>query len=415
MTNCNNNPATCCILGLGYIGLPTAAILADSGVKVIGVDVDKVVIETVNKGLAHIVEPGLGQVVKNAVSSGWLTAQSSPAQADIYVIAVPTPFYSNSDRIPRPNLEFVLSAAKSICSYLQPGNLIVLESTSPVGTTDLLSQLILEQSGLGDDELHIAYCPERVLPGRILHELVYNDRVVGGRTPAATSRAASFYSRFCKGKILPTSARTAELVKLTENSFRDINIAFANELSIICERFGVSDRELISLANHHPRVNILQPGCGVGGHCIAVDPWFLASALPDCTPLIQAARNVNDYKSQWVTDKISEKALSLSNDLGRPAKVGCLGLSFKPDVDDLRESPAVMIVLSLMSQGYDVIACEPNIAEHPSIHISDLDFVIASSDLIVILVAHEAFKRLDLSRLNYIDFCGATQRLTPST
>lgn len=406
----NRLTSTCCILGLGYIGLPTAAVLALAGHRVIGVDINEDVVATVNKGQIHIVEPDLDQAVSNAVGCGALTAQTSPAPADVFVIAVPTPFHSSVDGIPQPNIDYVLAAARSIGPVLRPGNLVLLESTSPVGTTEQLAKVIAEISGLDTEQLSVAYCPERVLPGRILHELISNDRVIGGLTPASAAAAQAFYASFCKGSLLTTAARTAELVKLTENSFRDVNIAFANELSLVCERLDVNVRELIRLANHHPRVNVLQPGCGVGGHCIAVDPWFIAAEAPDLTPLIQTARSVNDGKTRWVIDQVEARAAALQAHLSRPVRIGCLGLAFKPDVDDLRESPALAITTELLMAGLEVFACEPNLRVHPTLKLHPLDSVLAQADLLVFLVAHSAFRGLELTGRQVFDLCGVTDR-----
>jgi len=402
---------TVCILGLGYIGLPTAAVLARAGHRVIGVDVNAQVVNSVNQGQVHIVEPDLDQAVANAVASGALSAQLIPGPADVFLIAVPTPFRSGTDGIPQPNIDFVLAAARAIAPVLRLGNLVLLESTSPVSTTEQVAQVIAELSGLNTDQLHIAYCPERVLPGRILQELVSNDRVIGGLTPLAAEAGKAFYATFCKGELLTTTARTAELVKLTENSFRDVNIAFANELSLVCDHIGINVRELIRLANHHPRVNVLQPGCGVGGHCIAVDPWFIAAEAPDCTPLIQTARRVNDGKSRWVIEQVHARASALEDQLGRSARIGCLGLAFKPDVDDLRESPALHITTELIVSGLDVLACEPNLHEHSTIKLHTLEQVLADADLLVFLVAHTPFRSVDLSGRLVFDLVGITQGL----
>jgi UDP-N-acetyl-D-mannosaminuronic acid dehydrogenase len=399
---------TCCIIGLGYIGLPTAAVLARAGHRVIGVDVNAQVVATVNEGRIHIVEPDLDQAVADAVASGALSAQLTPAPADVFLIAVPTPFRSGVDGIPQPNIDYVLAAARAIAPVLRPGNLVLLESTSPVGTTEQVAQVISELSGLNNEQLHIAYCPERVLPGRILQELISNDRVIGGLTLAAAEAGKAFYATFCQGELLTTTARTAELVKLTENSFRDVNIAFANELSLVCDLLGINVRELIRLANHHPRVNVLQPGCGVGGHCIAVDPWFIAAEAPDCTPLIQTARRVNDGKSRWVIEQVQARASALEGQLGRPARIGCLGLAFKPDVDDLRESPALHITTELLVAGLEVLACEPNLHDHPTIKLHSLEQVLANADLLVFLVAHTPFRNLDLNGRTVFDLCGVT-------
>ena len=401
---------TCCIVGLGYIGLPTAAVLAKAGHRVIGVDVNVQVVATVNEGRIHIVEPDLETAVAQSVASGSLLAQDTPAPADVFMIAVPTPFSSGADGIPQPNIDYVLAAARAIAPVLRPGNLVLLESTSPVGTTEQLSKVIFEASGLSSDQIHIAYCPERVLPGRILQELISNDRVIGGLTPAATAAGQAFYSSFCQGELLATTARAAELVKLTENSFRDVNIAFANELSLVCDDLHINVRELIRLANHHPRVNILQPGCGVGGHCIAVDPWFIAAAAPHCTPLIQTARRVNDGKSRWVIEQVQARAAALKDELGRPARIGCMGLTFKPDVDDIRESPALHITTELLIAGLEVFACEPNLQDHPTIKLYTLEEVFAKVDLLVFMVAHTPFRALNLDGFNVFDLCGVTER-----
>ena len=277
-----------------------------------------------------------------------------------------------------------------------------------MSTTEKVAKVIAELSGLSSDQLHIAYCPERVLPGRILQELVSNDRVIGGLTPPAAEAARVFYASFCQGELLTTTARTAELVKLTENSFRDVNIAFANELSLVCDHLSINVRELIRLANHHPRVNVLQPGCGVGGHCIAVDPWFTAAEAPDCTPLIQTARHVNDGKP-LVIEQVKARASALEDQLGRPARIGCFGLAFKPDVDDLRESPALHITSELMLAGLEVLACEPNLSYHPTIKLNPIEHVLADADLLVFLVSHTPFRTLNLAGLNVFDLCGVTQ------
>lgn len=399
---------TCCVLGLGYIGLPTSAVLASSGHSVVGVDIDPDVVDTVNQGRIHIVEPDLEQLVSSVVASGHLRVRLTPVEAEVFVIAVPTPFYSNNEGLPQPNIEYVLSAARSISNVIRPGNLVILESTSPVGTTETISSILYALTGLTSEQFHVAYCPERVLPGRILEELVSNDRVIGGLSDHASALSTLFYSSFCSGELLVTSARTAELVKLTENSYRDVNIAFANELSFVCDHLDVNVRELIRLSNHHPRVDILQPGCGVGGHCIAVDPWFIASAAPHCTPLIQTARHQNDAKSSWVIEQVKKKACVLEDQLGRPPIIGCLGLSFKPNVDDLRESPALHIVSQLIASGLQILACEPNLRDHPTINLRSIDDVLDCSDFLVFLVAHSQFIDLDISRYLVFDFCGVT-------
>ncbi|QNI57188.1 nucleotide sugar dehydrogenase family protein [Synechococcus sp. BIOS-U3-1] len=401
--------STCCVLGLGYIGLPTAAVLARSGHRVVGVDVSSKVVAIVNQGQIHILEPDLDQAVAAAVASGALMAQLTPAAADVFLIAVPTPFRGGAHGIPQPNIDYVLAAARAIATVLRPGNLVLIESTSPVGTTEKVADELRKISGFNSDQIHIAYCPERVLPGRILQELIANDRVIGGLTPAAAEAGQAFYASFCQGQLITTNSRTAELVKLTENSFRDVNIAFANELSLVCDHLEINPRELIRLANHHPRVNVLQPGCGVGGHCIAIDPWFIASAAPHCTPLIQTSRHVNDGKSRWVIEQVQARAAALEDQLGRTARIGCLGLAFKPNVDDLRESPALHITTELLVAGLDVLACEPNLHDHPIIKLDTLKRVLEDADLLVFLVAHTAFKGLDLDGRSVFDLCGVTK------
>ena len=381
-----------CVVGLGYIGLPTASLLATKGFKVHGVDVSPRVVETINEGRIHIVEPDLDILVKSAVQSGNLRAGLEPVEADVFIIAVPTPFKEGK----KPDLSYVEEASRSIAPFVRPGNLVILESTSPVGTTDNVVARILREQGLSvDDDVHVAHCPERVLPGRILIELVENDRVVGGINEASTQVAAEFYERFVSGEVLRTTAKTAELVKLTENTFRDVNIAFANEMSMIAEEQGINVWELISLCNRHPRVNILQPGPGVGGHCIAVDPWFIVDASPKLARVIRAAREVNDAKPQWVIDKIR----SCAEKFKRPT-IGFLGLAFKADVDDLRESPAVHIVREVAKLGIgDVAVCEPNISTHPEYALYSLDDLLERADIIVLLVDHKPFRALGAARL----------------
>ena len=332
-----------CVIGLGYIGLPTAALLASNGYQVNGVDLSAHVVETINKGLIHIVEPDLDAYVRSAVKSGQLKAFNSPQSGDVYMICVPTPFHEGAE-IPRPNIDFVLAAIRSIASYVKSGDMVILESTSPVGTTQKVAEL-LNDEGVDITKIYIAYCPERVLPGKIMTELVSNDRVVGGLTPAATKQVSDFYRTFVTGEVLETDSKTAEMCKLTENSFRDVNIGFANELSLICAKDGINVWNLIQLANRHPRVNILHPGAGVGGHCIAVDPWFIVARDPENSRIIRAAREVNNRKTDWVVEQIKIAAEDATAKSGLKPKIACLGLAFKADIDDLRESPAVHIVL----------------------------------------------------------------------
>lgn len=388
-----------CVIGLGYIGLPTAALLANRGYYVHGVDVVESTVNTINQGKIHIVEPELDTFVKSAVNSGKLKASLIPTQADVFIIAVPTPFHSGYV----PNVDYVLSATKSISPYVQEGNIVILESTSPVGTTELVEKTLKEEN-IDTSKLYIAHCPERVLPGKIMKELVENDRIVGGLTPEATSKTVEFYNTFVSGEVLSTDARTAEMAKLTENSFRDTNIAFANELSMLCDKFDINVWELISLANRHPRVNILQPGAGVGGHCIAVDPWFIVHAGGETAKMIRTAREVNTYKTEWVIEKIKNAALKFESQNGRKAKVACMGLAFKPDIDDLRESPALYIARKLKSDGLDILAVEPNIESHKEFEIADYKKAIEQADIVTFLVAHKEFRNLDIK--TDLDFCG---------
>ena len=399
---------TICVVGLGYIGLPTAALLASNGYQVVGVDVSSHAVETINRGLIHIVEPDLDAYVRSAVTAGRLKAFTSPQAGDVYMICVPTPFHDDG-AIPKPNIDFVLAASRSIANYVKVGDMVILESTSPVGTTQRLAE-VLAESGVDVSSIYIAYCPERVLPGKIMTELVENDRVVGGLTPEATQQVSSFYRTFIRGAVLETNAKTAEMCKLTENSFRDVNIAFANELSLICARDGINVWDLISLANHHPRVNILQPGAGVGGHCIAVDPWFIVARDPENARIIRMAREVNNRKTDWVIDQIKIAAEDVTAKTGLKAKIACLGLAFKPDIDDLRESPAVHITQALLSQGYDLVVVEPNIQGDDRFTLVGLDEALKSAEVLAVLVKHrefvEAAKLEKFDRVGILDFCG---------
>lgn len=391
------------MIGLGYIGLPTATLFAGRGKSVIGVDLNRNVIETINRGAIHIVEPDLEGLVHNVVSKGFLKAFSEPQAADVFIIAVPTPFKRNHD----PDISYIKAAAKTFAPYLQKGNLAVLESTSPVGTTEELSHLLAtlrpdlsfpHQTG-EEADIQLAYCPERVLPGNVIRELVENDRIIGGMTKRATEMATALYKIFVKGKCLPTNARTAEMCKLTENSFRDVNIAFANELSMICDKLDIDVWELIDLANHHPRVKILKPGPGVGGHCIAVDPWFIVTKNPQEAQLIHTARRVNDGKPHWVLNAVSEKMKGFSKS---PVTVGCLGLAFKANIDDLRESPAVEIALELAKRpDARVLVNEPNIKHLPAklegrgITLVGQADLFSTSDIILVLVDHREYLEID--------------------
>jgi UDP-N-acetyl-D-mannosaminuronic acid dehydrogenase len=400
---------TVCVVGLGYIGLPSAALLASGGHDVHGVDLNEEVVKTINRGDIHIVEPDLDAYVRSAVTAGKLKAYASPQSADIFMICVPTPFHEGGP-IPQPNIDYVLAATRGIAGFLQPGNIVILESTSPVGTTQKIAD-VLDSVGLDTSTLHIAYCPERVLPGKIMSELVQNDRIVGGLTPAAATAVADFYRSFVSGEVLETDAATAEMCKLTENSYRDVNIAFANELSLICANAGIDVWKLIQLANRHPRVNVLQPGPGVGGHCIAVDPWFVVASDPDNARLIRTAREVNDWKTDWVIHQIESAIAEFSESHGgRKPQLACLGLAFKPDIDDLRESPALYITLELKRRKYEVFAVEPHVDEHDELEILELEQALAIADLVVVLVKHRNFllpeARKCLRKSKVLDFCG---------
>jgi UDP-N-acetyl-D-mannosaminuronic acid dehydrogenase len=377
---------TVCVVGLGYIGLPTASLLASRGFNVSGVDVSADVVATINQGRIHIVEPDLEGLVQAAVRGGRLVAHTTPQPADVFVIAVPTPIRADKS----PDLSMVEAAARAIAAVIRPGNLVILESTSPVGTTDELVARVLRERGHAPESVSVAYCPERVLPGRILTELVENDRVVGGVDPTSTERAVEFYQAFVRGEVIGTDSRTAEMVKLTENSFRDVNIAFANELSLLAAREGVSVWDLIRLANRHPRVKILNPGPGVGGHCIAVDPWFLVNRAPDTARLIRTAREVNDAKPHWVVERVAQCAARL-----RDPVIACLGLAFKADVDDLRESPAVEIVRALARRRVGrLVVVEPHVRSHEGFELASLETALKQADIVLVLVDHKQFKRV---------------------
>ena len=396
-----------CIIGLGYIGLPTGVLLANAGYSVHGVDVNQNVVDVINQGKMHIVEPDLDTFVHSAVESGRLRASTMPAEADIFMICVPTPFMHDDNPVPQPDLSYVEAAVKGIAQYVRPNNIVILESTSPVGTTELVRDT-LSQCGVDVASIHFSYCPERVLPGRIMIELIENDRIVGGLTTAATDVTAAFYKTFVQGEVLKTDSRTAEMCKLVENSSRDVGIAFANELSILCDGLGIDVNELIRFANRHPRVNILQPGCGVGGHCIAVDPWFIVAKDPKNANLIRTAREVNNYKSKWVVEKVKNVALKFQIDNGKPARIACMGLTFKPDIDDLRESPALAVAESLRDAQFDVVAVEPNIETYKGLKLVSVAKGVKDSDIVVFLVKHRQFASLNTQRKQVLDFCGAT-------
>lgn len=387
------------VIGLGYIGLPTATLIANNGFQVYGMDPVQRVVDIINQGRIHIVEPGLEDFVKKAVNSGRLIADVHPHEADVFILAVPTPFKGEK----MPDLSYVEAASREIAPYLQEGNLVILESTSPVGTTEKVREWIIdERPELSGREMYFAHCPERVLPGKIVQELSANDRIIGGVDDASTKKTVEFYSHFVKGALLETDARTAELSKLTENSFRDVNIAFANELSIVCEKLGINVWELIRLANRHPRVNILQPGPGVGGHCIAVDPWFIVDSAPAEARLIRTARQVNDNKPHYVMAKVFDSIKEVAGGTGTP-KVACLGLAFKPDIDDLRESPALQIAAELAANSKaQILAVEPNVHELPQVlsgmkNVVFMDYMeaIRQADIVLLLVDHKEFKAMD--------------------
>tara|TARA_B100000674_G_C37926234_1_gene955755 strand:+ start:695 stop:1906 length:1212 start_codon:yes stop_codon:yes gene_type:complete len=396
------------VSGLGYIGLPTAGLLARSGYIVNGVDTNPIVLESIKLGKPNIVEPDLEALINEAYNGGRLTLTLQPVPADIFLITVPTPFIAETGGLPIADLQYVNSAALAIAKVLKKGDLVILESTSPVGTTESMWRLLSEESCINPEDFSVAYCPERLLPGNTIQELQCNNRIVGGVNPYSSAHAADFYASFCQGQVLQTDARTAELVKLAENSYRDVNIAFANELSLICDHLDIDVYEAIALTNHHPRVNVLKPGCGVGGHCISVDPWFLAAAAPHCSALIQTARKVNSLKVKWVIDQILERISHFHLSINRPIRLGVLGLSFKPDINDLRESPALEIATSLLAKGIDLIVCEPNLQDHPSIKLHELNYVLEHSDILVFLVAHTSFTGIDLTGRQVLDFCGVT-------
>ena len=392
-------------IGLGYIGLPTSALIASCGTNVLGVDINQNVVDTINKGKIHIVEPDLDKIVSKAVSSGFFKASTKPSSAEVYLIVVPTPFKGNHE----PDISFVEAATKGIIPLLKKGDLYIIESTSPIGTTEKMQQLIFASRPELKEDIYIAYCPERVLPGNVMHELVENDRVIGGVDESSTQKAISFYTKYVKGKLHGTNARTAEMCKLVENSSRDVQIAFANELSLICDKADINVWELINLANKHPRVNILQPGCGVGGHCIAVDPYFIVSDYPMESKIIGTAREVNNYKSFWCAEKIQNEKLQFELKFGRKPKTALMGLAFKPNIDDLRESPAKYIAQKVLqnSNNEEHYIVEPNIESHLVYKLTDYKEAINKADIIVFLVAHKEFKNFKIAKdKTVLDFCG---------
>ena len=394
-----------CFMGLGYIGLPTAIIAAEHGIDVVGVDINPQVVEMTNKGLIHIVEPGLQELCRQVVASGHLKASVKPEVSDVYLIVVPTPFKGNHE----PDISYVETATRSTIPLLKEGDLFVIESTSPVGTTNKMTELIFSLRPELKGKIYIAYCPERVLPGNVIYELVHNDRVIGGIDPESTGKAIEFYSRFVKGTLHKTNAKTAEMCKLTENSSRDVQIAFANELSLICDKAGINIWELIELANKHPRVNILQPGSGVGGHCIAVDPYFITAEFPYESQLIAKAREINNYKAFWCAEKIENAMLKFELKHHRQPIVAMMGLAFKPNIDDLRESPAKYITTKVMQShnNADILVVEPNVQEHKVFKLTDYTEAYEKADIVAFLVAHKEFKELPYRGDKVVlDFCG---------
>lgn len=393
------------ILGLGYIGLPTAALISSNEIIVNGVDINPLIAEKINKGEIHIKEPGLEHIVREVVKKGFLQATTNPKEADTYLIVVPTPFKDKNE----PDISFVESAIKAIIPILKENDLIIIESTSPIGTTEKMAELIFKLRPELKDKLHISYCPERVLPGNILFELIHNDRVLGGINEASTEASYKFYSKFVKGALHKTDSRTAEMCKLVENSSRDVQIAFANELSLICDKANINVWNLIELANKHPRVNILQPGSGVGGHCIAVDPYFIVSDFPLESQLIGKAREINNYKTFWVAEKIKTTILDFELKKGRKPAIAMMGLSFKPNVDDLRESPAKYIVQKVIQSTHDeeIYVVEPNISSHNIFKLTEVHEAILKADIIAYLVNHDEFQSSEKPEGKIIlDFCG---------
>lgn len=392
-------------IGLGYIGLPTAALIAGEGTYVYGVDVNQNVVDVINRGEIHIVEPSLDTAVSSAVSKGFLKAGVTPVESDTYLIVVPTPFKGKNE----PDISFVKSATEAVIPFLKKGDLYIIESTSPIETTEKMMSLIFERRPDLKDEIYIAYCPERVLPGNVMYELVNNDRVIGGVNDKSTQKAISFYKKYIKGDLHPTNARTAEMCKLVENSSRDVQIAFANELSLICDKADIDVWELINLANKHPRVNILQPGCGVGGHCIAVDPYFIVSDYPMESKIIGTAREVNNYKSFWCAEKVQSEKLKFELKHGKKPSIALMGLAFKPNIDDLRESPAKYIAQKVLQNDNngEYFIVEPNINSHNVYKLTPYEEAVIKADIIVFLVAHEEFKGLDIATNKVVlDFCG---------
>ncbi len=394
-----------CFMGLGYIGLPTAIIAAKHGIQITGVDINPKVVEMTNQGRLHIVEPGIEEMLKEVVTTGMLKASVTPEESDAYFMVVPTPFKDNHE----PDVSYVEAATRAVIPFLKKGDLYVIESTSPIGTTEMMAQIIFNERPELKDKIYIAYCPERILPGNVIYELEHNDRVIGGLTPEATDKAIEFYSQFVQGTLHRTDCRTAEMCKLTENSSRDVQIAFANELSLICDKAGINVWELIRLANKHPRVNILSPGCGVGGHCIAVDPYFITAEFPAESKIIANAREINNYKAFWCAEKVKNVMLEFELKNHRKPIVAMMGLAFKPDIDDLRESPAKYITTKVMQScnNADILVVEPNVKEHNVFKLTDYKEAYDKADIVAFLTAHSLFRELPWRDDKMIlDFCG---------
>ncbi len=397
-----------CFMGLGYIGLPTAIIAAKHGIQIHGVDINPKVVEKTNAGQLHIIEPGMQELLEEVVKNGQLKADVKPVESDAYFMVVPTPFKGDH----QPDTSYVEAATRAVLPFLKEGDLYVIESTSPVGTTEAMAEIIFTERPELKDKIYIAYCPERVLPGNVIYELVHNDRVIGGLNPESTEKAIAFYSQFVKGQLHKTNCRTAEMCKLTENSSRDVQIAFANELSFICDKAGINVWELINLANKHPRVNILLPGCGVGGHCIAVDPYFITAEFPMESRMIGQARQINNYKAFWCAEKVQNEMLKFELNNGRKPVVAMMGLAFKPDIDDLRESPAKQIVAKVMQScnNASILIVEPNVEEHNVYKLTPYQKAFEKADIVVYLVAHTPFKTLPKDTEKVIlDFCGVNK------
>ena len=398
-----------CFMGLGYIGLPTAIIAAKHGVQVIGVDINPRVVEMTNKGKLHIIEPGMEEMLQEVVSAGALKASTTPEVSDAYFMVVPTPFKGNHE----PDTSYVEAATRAVLPLLKEGDLYVIESTSPVGTTDKMAALIFAERPELKDKIYIAYCPERVLPGNVIYELVHNDRVIGGMDEVSTDKAIKFYKQFVTGELHKTNCKTAEMCKLTENSSRDVQIAFANELSLICDKAGINVWELINLANKHPRVNILQPGCGVGGHCIAVDPYFITADFPMESKIIASAREINNYKSFWCAEKVQNEMLKFELANSRKPWVAMMGLAFKPNIDDLRESPAKSITTKVMQScnNAQLLIVEPNVEEHNIFKLTNYKEAYEKADIVVFLVNHREFAELNYrDDVQVLDFCGTFKK-----